>query len=98
MSGYLLEVKAVLDEVLSAIDAGEHRSDRMLRRATLMLLAIEGKQDELPTDLKRRFSQLLSSLRENAWIQHPEAGLAEIKRFHVYVLKAMQGPHPRTLH
>lgn len=98
MSNDLLDVKAVLDEVLAIIDAHEQGPDRVLRRATLLLLTAEDHQEELPGDLKRRFSRLLSSLRENAWIQNPDVGLAEIKRFHISVLKAIQWQDANTVH
>jgi hypothetical protein len=97
MSKPLLELKAVLDEVLAILDAREQGPDRVLRRATLTLLSMEDLQDNLPGELNHKWSKLLACLRENAWIQHPEVGIAEIKRFHIAVLKAIQLPDVQTV-
>ena len=98
MSNPLQAVRAVLDEVLGPNDARKQESTSTLRRATIALLNMENVQDELPRDLGRKFASLLSHLRENAWLQHPELGIAEIKRFRVAVLKAIQSPDVTTVH
>ena len=97
MSTALLDLKAALDEVLAVIDARNQGSVLVLHRATLALLTLEDRQHELPDGLKRKFLNLLARLRENAWIQHPQAGLAEIKRFYVALLKAIQLPNRQAL-
>ena len=97
MSTALLDLKAALDEVLAVIDARNQGSVLVLHRATLALLTLEDSQHELPDGLKRKFLNLLARLRENAWIQHPQAGLAEIKRFYVALLKAIQLPNRQAL-
>jgi hypothetical protein len=98
MSKSLLELKTVLDEVLTIIDACEQGPGRALRRATLALLSVQEDKDQLPTELKHKFSKLISCLNDNAWIQHPDRGFAEIKRFNVAVLRAIQMPSVRTVH
>jgi hypothetical protein len=98
MSKPLLELKTVLDEVLTIIDACEHGPGWALRRATLALLTVREHEDQLPGDLKHMLSKLISCLNENAWIQHPDRGFAEIKRFNVAVLRAIQMPGGQTVH
>jgi hypothetical protein len=89
----LTKMKAVLDEVLELIDTRRREPDRVMRYASAALLAFEDHQDDpLPGELKYRFSSLLSSLRANAWKSSPEVGIAEIKRFHTALLRAIQVP------
>ena len=96
MSRSLIEIKAVLDEILKLIDDRRLEPDRLLRRASAALLALEDHQDDpLPGDLKYRFSSLLCSLRANAWNASPEVGIAEIKRFYIALLRAIQLPGQR---
>jgi hypothetical protein len=91
-------MKAVLDEVLELIDDRRREPDWILRHASAVLVAFEGLQDDpLPGELKYRFSSLLSSLRANAWKSSPEVGIAEIKRFHTALLRAIQVPDQREL-
>jgi hypothetical protein len=91
-------MKAVLDEVLELIDDRRREPDWILRHASAVLVAFEGLQDDpLPGELKYRFSSLLSSLRANAWKSSPEVGIAEIKRFHIALLRAIQVPDEREL-
>jgi hypothetical protein len=53
MSRSLIEIKAVLDEVLKLIDDRRLEPDRLLRRASAALLALEDHQDDpLPGELK----------------------------------------------
>jgi hypothetical protein len=98
MSKPLLELKTVLDEVLRIIDDCDGGSDWALRRATLVLLAAQQFKDQLPNELKYKFSRLIACLHESAWIQHPDRGFAEIKRFNVAVLRAIQMPGGQTVH
>jgi hypothetical protein len=98
MSNPLLEVKTVLDDVLAIIDACEQEPARVFRGATLMLLTLREHTDQLPDELRHRFSKLMTRLEENAWIQHPDIGFAEIKRFHIAVLRAIQLPRAQIVH
>jgi hypothetical protein len=98
MSKPLLELKTVLDEVLTIIDTCEHGPAWALRRATLALVSVREYEDQLPGELRHMWSKLISCLNENAWIQHPDRGFAEIKRFNVAVLRAIQMPGVRTVH
>jgi hypothetical protein len=96
MSRSLIEIKAVLDEILKLIDDRRLEPDRLLRRASAALLALEDHQDDpLPGELKYRLSSLLCSLRANAWNASPEVGIAEIKRFYIALLTAIQLPGQR---
>jgi hypothetical protein len=49
----------------------------------------------VPGDLKYRLSSLLCSLRADAWNASPEVGIAEIKRFYITLLGAIQLPGQR---
>jgi hypothetical protein len=96
MSSSLLEIKAVLDEVLKLIDDRRREPNRVLRRASDAILALEHHQDDpLPGELEYQFFSLLSSLRANAWNASPEVGIAEIKRFYIALLRAIQVPDQR---
>jgi hypothetical protein len=91
-------LKTVLDEVLTIIDACEQEPDSALHRATLALLAAQEHKDQLPNELKHKFSRLIACLHESAWIRHPDRGFAEIKRFNIAVLRAIQMPGGQTVH
>ena len=77
----MLEVKAVLDEVMEVLDDRTRKTDRALEKASLTLASLENHQHLLPDELSRRLLTLLSHLRGRAWRRHPEVGVAEIKRF-----------------
>ena len=93
MSSSLLEIKPVLDEVLKLIDDRRREPNWVLRHASDAILALEHHQDDpLPGELEYQFFSLLSSLRPNA---SPEVGIAEIKRFFIALLRAIQVPDQR---
>jgi hypothetical protein len=92
MLNSLLEVKTVLDEVTEALDDRMGKTDRALEGASLTLVRLADHQHLLPDELRRRFLTLLSYLREQAWRRHSELCVAEIKRFYVALLAAIQRP------
>lgn len=92
MLNSLLEVKTVLDEVMEALDDRMGKTDRALEGALLTLVRLADHQHLLLEELRRRFLTLLSYLREQAWRRHPELCGAEIKRFYVALLAAIQRP------
>ena len=56
MSDPLLEVKAVLDEVMEVLDDRTRKTDRALEKASLTLASLEDHQHLLPDQLSRRLA------------------------------------------
>jgi hypothetical protein len=95
---YLLEVKTILDEIMDDLDDRTKTIHQVLERACPKLQRLADHQRSLPAELSLRLSILLTHLRGQAWRRHPEACVAEIKRFYGALLAAIQQPmHCKTI-
>jgi hypothetical protein len=45
-----------------------------------------------PFELENAMQIFLSAVQQNAWSRHPEVAFAEIKRFYIALLRAIQQP------
>lgn len=94
MSNSLIEVKAVLDEVMEMLDNRTKKTHRILEGVSHKLLRLSGRQHSLPEEISRGYSRLISHLSQET---HPEICVAEIKRFYGALLAAIQLPkHCKT--